>query len=215
MFNRDTIAARMQNKGNAVPSSRYCGDSDGQALPRQEALMTRHSEEDFARAVREIASRPGHSGEVTNYQIAMHLDRSPGGGLYKQLEEWRAGHGTSGSTMISRTPPAAAAMLDKVNDHLLTVANAIARDIAGQEIGDLRELYVRTAVERDQAHEEIERLEQRLADAKARERDLIQEVSTLRFCRADRSAQMLLAAVRLSAGIRTARSRKPVWQGSE
>lgn len=177
--------------------------------------MTRHTEEDFARAVREIASQPGHSGEVTNYQIAIHLDRSPGGGLYKQLEEWRAGHGTSGSTMISRTPPAAAAMLDKVNDHLLSVANAIARDIAGQEIGVLRELYVRTALERDQAHDEIEQLQQHLADAKTRERNLIQEVSTLRFCRADRSAQMRLAAAKLSAGIRTSRSRQPVWQGSE
>lgn len=215
MFNRDSIAARIQNKGDTVSPSRYRGDSDGQALPRQEALMTRHTEEDFARAVREIASQPGHSGEVTNYQIAIHLDRSPGGGLYKQLEEWRAGHPIPGTTMISRATPAAAAMLDKMNDHLLSVTNAIARDIAGQEIDDLRGLYVRTAMERDQAHEEIARLEQRLADAKARERDLIQEVSTLRFYRADRSAQMRLAAARLSAGIRPPRSRHPVWQGSE
>lgn len=177
--------------------------------------MTRHTEEDFARAVRDIASQPGHSGEVTNYQIAIHLDRSPGGGLYKQLEEWRVGHRTSGSTMINRAPPATAAMLNNVNDQLLTVANAIARDIAGQEIDDLRELYVRTALERDQAHEEIERLEQHLADTQARERDLIQEVSTLRFCHADRSAQMRLAAAKLSAGIRPPRSRQPAWQGSE
>ncbi len=177
--------------------------------------MTRHTEDDFARAVREIASQPGHSGEVTNYQIAVHLDRSPGGGLYKQLEEWRAGHPIPGTTMISRATPAAAAMLDKMNDHLLSIAKAIARDIAGEEIDDLRGLYVRTAVERDQAHEDIERLEQHLADMQARERDLIQEVSTLRFCHADRSAQMRLAAARLSAGIRPPRSRQPVWQSSD
>ncbi len=165
--------------------------------------MTRHTEEDFARAASEIASQPGHSGKVTNYQIAMHLDRSPGGGLYKQLEEWRAGRRISGTIMINGTP-AAAAMLEQVNDHMLSVANAIARDIAGQEIDDLRELHARTAMERDQAHEEIERLEQRLAGAKARERDLMQEVSALRLCRVDYSAQMRLAAARLSAGIRTA-----------
>ena len=171
--------------------------------------MTKHTEEDFEGAAREIASQSGHRGEVTNYQIAKHLDRSPGGGLYKQLREWRIGSRIANS-ILSRSECVGGALVDRGDEHNAPIAGAIARDIAPQELDDLRELYVEVMAERDDAQNEVARLTQLLSEMRARERDLKHELSVLRFCRADRSAQMRLAAASLSAGLAVSRPQRNV-----
>lgn len=176
--------------------------------------MTRHTEEDFARAVREITSQPGHSGEVTNYQIAMHLERSPGGGLYKQMNEWRSGSLGPGTAKISRGVPTTAALKGKVNDHILSIDNATASDIAAREIDTLRALYLQTVTERDRAYREIAHLTQRLANARIYEHALLQELSAFHFSEAYRKAQIQLAAAELSASLRPPRLRKFVNHSS-
>jgi hypothetical protein len=169
--------------------------------------MTRHTEDDFARAAREIARQPDHIGAVTNYQIARYLGRSPGGGLYRQLDEWRSGQQSLHTALPDNTPPAVAAMLASVDAHILSVANAIARDIAGRDIDMLRLLHDQIMAERDQAQEEVGYLRQRLAEGNARERALTQEVSELRSHYYNRSAQMALAAAKLAASLNLRSSR--------
>lgn len=169
--------------------------------------MTRHTEDDFARAEREIASQPGHTGAVTNYQIAKYLGRSAGGGLYRQLDEWRSGPHSLDTADPDSTPPAIAAMLASVNDHILSVANAIARDIAGRDIDMLRLLHDQIMAERDQAQDEAAYLRQRLAEANARERALTREVSEQRSHYHNRSAQMALAAAKLASSFNFRASR--------
>ena len=169
--------------------------------------MTKHTEQDFEGAAREIASQPGHRGEVTNYQIAKHLSRSPGGGLYKQLREWRAGSRIV-DPVPSRSPCAVGALADRMNANSSHIAGTNARDIAPQELDKFREIYVAIVEERDDAQDEVARLTQLLSEMRARERDLKHELSVLRFCRADRSAQMRLAAASLSAALGGRRARR-------
>lgn len=170
--------------------------------------MTKHTEEDFEGAAREIASQPGHRGEVTNYQIAKHLDRSPGGGLYKQLREWRAGSRIDDPVPSCWSPCMVGALADRRDENNSPIAGAIARDIASQELNMFREIYVEVVAERDDAQDEVARLTQLLSEMRARERDLKHELSVLRFCRADRSAQMRLAAASLSAALGGPRARR-------
>lgn len=168
--------------------------------------MARHTEEDFARAKSEIAKQPGHSGEVTNYQIALHLERSPGGGLYKQLDEWRAGNRSADTSMPSVTQRGVVATMQQVNDDIWSVTITLPRDFAEPDTVAMRQVYA----ERDSAYKEKERLAALLAESRSRERVLVNELAALRLSRDFHSAQMQLAANRLSAGLRASRPKRLV-----